>query len=110
MTSRLDFWFFPAEDPFQWHGHLITGGINTTFKVRRCIRMSAFTGWNRRQAAPTSVALLPGAVPVWHATFLKGPDLFAVKATGFWSDWIVAKSADDCLRQLVLQRLNLQAA
>lgn len=107
MTSRLDFWFDPEDDPFQWHGYLITGGYNSTFKVRRCIRKNAFTHWDRRNYPPVTVTILPGPVPIWHATFKKGKDRFVVRDPR--KGWIMEKSPEGCLRQLVLNRLRIAA-
>lgn len=35
MTTRFDVWFTHPHDGFEWHGVLITGGYNATFRTRR---------------------------------------------------------------------------
>lgn len=35
MTTRFDVWFINPFDGYEWHGWLITGGDNETFRVRR---------------------------------------------------------------------------
>lgn len=44
MTTRFDVWAWVPFEPFQWHGFLITGGNNSTFRMRRTRKLADMIG------------------------------------------------------------------
>lgn len=113
MTTRIDFWVDPPWDPYEWQGRLITGGINTTFRLRRVRSRDIFRRIDGK--LPKPVAITPvqvGELTLWHATFADRPDIYAGRPRGDNNGlygWVLAPNPEEVIRAMTLQRLKLVA-
>jgi hypothetical protein len=112
-TTRLDFWINPVWDPYEWHGHLITGGINTGFRLRRTRSRDIFHRIDSKLPPIREVTRETiGSLTAWRASFHKRPDVWAAcLGDGRWGDldWHLAPDRDELIRHIALKRLGIVA-
>ena len=90
MTTRIDVWFYLPDEPCQWHGTLITGDYNATFRVRRTKLCTLHThdfghSWGRRWDV-TPAGRLADAPDIWllNTQRKRTPQLYAVRVGPRW--------------------------
>ena len=96
QTTRFDVWFSLPDEPFEWHGFLITGGWNATFRVRRT-RTASLRYFSRHKTEyARAIGRLADAPDVWQIEVKRGFTRWKTVFCAKWSgEWLAAPTLAD---------------